>query len=63
MSYDQIKSSIKKYHSSDKGKLARQLANKKYYKKLMSTKNGRAKKKLYNQKFLKKNETIGILAK
>ena len=63
MSYEQIKASIKKYHTSDKGKLARQLANKKYYKKLMSTKNGRAKKKLYNQTFLKKNKTSGILAK
>ena len=63
MSYEQIKANIKKYHTSDKGKLARQLANKKYYEKLMSTKNGRAKKKLYNQKFLKKHKRSGILRK
>ena len=56
MSYEQLKSTIKKYHSSDKGKLARQLANKKYYQKLISSKKGRAKKKMYNKRYLNKTK-------
>ena len=57
MSYEQIKSSIKKYHSSEKGKVARQSANKKYYEKLMSTKKGRAKKKMYNERSMNKQQS------
>ena len=55
MSYEQKKLSIKKYHNSEKGKIARRLANKKYFQKLMSSKKGKAKKKMYNKRYLNKN--------
>ena len=58
MSYEQLKSTIKKYHSSDKGKIARRLANKKYFQKLISSKKGKAKKKIYNQRCRIKKQSI-----
>jgi hypothetical protein len=56
MSYEEAKMSIRKYHMSEIGKLARQRANKRYFLKLMSTKEGRAKKSKYNQQYLNKKK-------
>ena len=56
MSYEEAKMSIRKYHMSTIGKLARQRANKSYFLKLMSTKEGRAKKSKYNQQYLNKKK-------
>ena len=56
MSYEEAKMSIRKYHMSETGKLARQKANKRYFLKLMSTKEGRAKKSKYNQQYLNKKK-------
>ena len=50
MSYEQIKLCIKKYHNSEKGKIARRLANKRYFQKLMSSNKGKVRKKMYNQR-------------
>ena len=58
MSYEEAKMSIRKYHMSEIGKLARQRANKRYFLKLMSTKEGRAKKRKYNKQYLDKKNGI-----
>ena len=61
MSYEQIKLCIKKYHNSEKGKIARRLANKKYFQKLMSSNKGKAKKKMYNQRCRIKKQSINLV--